>query len=164
MKHIISALLMSTVALITLSSCAITSTYSSKEVPLIGEVSQQRLLTSNQSFNSHFEQVKISENDKKLIKQWPNNIHIDIFFATWCHDSEREVPTLLGILQQRPELSFKLIALDDYKSDPKGLSTVKNVKYTPTIIIYMEGKEVGRIIERPTVDLISDITKLLKLG
>jgi len=147
-----------------LSACTTTSSYTyEKTMPLVGEVSQQVLLAKNQLFKVNFSKAIISKNNQRLINQWPENLHIDIFFATWCHDSQREVPVLLNILQQRPKLSFKLIALDEYKSDPKGLSSGKGVKYTPTIIIYKGSNEIGRIIERPKIDLVSDITELLKL-
>ncbi len=163
MKHVIPYLLITCVAVITLSACATHPQTSEKTIPLVGEVSQQALLANNQLFKDNFSQASISENDKRLIKQWPQNLHVDIFFATWCHDSQREVPVLLNILQQRPKLPFKLIALNEYKLDPKGLSSEKGVKYTPTIIIYIGEKEIGRIIERPKIDLVSDITELLKL-
>lgn len=163
MKQVIYCLLLTSVVLITLSACATPPYSSEKATPLVGEISKQALFANNELFRNNFLQANVSENDKKLIKRWPENLHIDIFFATWCHDSQREVPVLLNILEQRPKLPFKLIALDEYKSDRQGLSNNKGVKYTPTIIIYINHKEVGRIIERPQIDLVSDITNLLKL-
>ena len=83
-------------------------------------------------------------------------------FGTWCHDSKREVPRMLRILDSigMPFEKISLIAVDIRKSEPGGRGKLFNIKRTPTFIFFKEGEEVGRIIERPDVNLESDLKKI----
>jgi thiol-disulfide isomerase/thioredoxin len=154
----IARLLIIGTTLLSVSSCAHNS--SKTEDYLVGPISQETLFEQEQRFKEHFSSSSVSQQDKALITSWPKDLHIDIYFGTWCHDSQREVPQILSILQHNSDISYKLIALDIEKSDPQQLATKHQVKYTPTFIIYKGKKEVGRIVERPNKSLVKDITEL----
>ena len=78
--------------------------------------------------------------------------------GTWCHDSKREVPRAIKL--------FNLLALDNEKIKIVALNKQKkgyfknyksfNIKRTPTIIFFKNGKEIGRIIERPSESIEED--------
>jgi len=142
-------------------SFSVLSCSSHQEIPLIGETSKEVLVANHQIFQDNFNEYHISETDKTIIEQWPAGLHLDIFFGTWCHDSQREVPKVLRILQETNKVSYQLIALDMYKSDPKELGESNKVKYTPTFIVKLEGKEIGRIVERPEQSLVTDISAFI---
>ncbi|TWX56893.1 thioredoxin family protein [Colwellia hornerae] len=130
----------------------------------LGVISEAELLSDFSAFNKNFNEFLLSEQEKEIIAQWPESLKIDIYFATWCHDSEREVPKLLKLLQGNKQISATLIALDYQKEDPQQLAKANNVKYTPTIIIYQDESktvELGRVIERPNTSLVADINQLL---
>ena len=128
----------------------------------LGEVNQQDLLTDYESFAISYQEFAIEIEQKKQVEQWPSNLKVDVYFATWCHDSEREVPHLLKALQKNNQIKVMLLALDYQKSEPKGRAKKANVKYTPTFVVSLAGKELGRIIERPIKSLVDDITAMLK--
>lgn len=71
------------------------------------------------------------------------------FLGTWCHDSQREIPRLIQLKKalNNPNLQLQLIALDRQKSDSDGLAKKAKIKYTPTIIVYQNQEELGRIVE-----------------
>ena len=64
----------------------------------LGVISESQLLSGYDIFNEKFQTFSISEEDKDIIAQWPETLQIDVYFGTWCHDSEREVPKLLKLL------------------------------------------------------------------
>ena len=72
--------------------------------------------------------------------------------GTWCHDSKREVPkaiklfNLLALENER----IKIVALNKQKKGYFKNYESFNIKRTPTIIFFKNGKEIGRIIERPS--------------
>ena len=84
-------------------------------------------------------------------------------FGTWCHDSEREVPRLLKILDALGvgDERVTLIALDWDKREPRDRARDAGVKFTPTFIFYLDGSEAGRIVERPEVSLEQDIARIV---
>ncbi|QOL26942.1 thioredoxin family protein [Thalassotalea sp. LPB0316] len=126
----------------------------------VGDMTQEQVL-EHQGFKQSFDNFSLTEDERDKVQMWGKDIRIDVFFAIWCHDSEREVPRLLKALETKPGAQIKLYALDVKKSDPKGLAKLNKVKYTPTMIVYVDDKEVGRVIERPEVSLVEDIHQLL---
>jgi thiol-disulfide isomerase/thioredoxin len=130
----------------------------------LGLISETQLLNDFSGFSKGYQAFSITEEERELIAQWPKTLIIDVYFGTWCHDSEREVPKLLKILKANKGITPKLIALDYQKEDPQQLAKENHIKYTPTIVIYRDEskkEELGRIIERPSKSLIEDIDQLL---
>ncbi|PXF63818.1 thioredoxin family protein [Kangiella spongicola] len=74
---------------------------------------------------------------------------ITAYLGTWCHDSQREIPRLIQLKKalSNPNIQLQLITLDRQKSDSEGLAKKADVKYTPTIIVYQNQEELGRIVE-----------------
>jgi len=140
--------------LLSLGACA-----SDNEL-IVGTVSEATLLTYK-DFLLNSAEKDLSAEHLSQIESWPDDLHIDIYFGTWCHDSQREVPKMLNILNKNKTISSKLIALDYDKNDPQGLADSMGVKYTPTFIVSIKNNELGRIIERPTQTLVADITKMI---
>jgi thiol-disulfide isomerase/thioredoxin len=93
---------------------------------------------------------------------------IDIFLGTWCGDSRREVPRMMKILtnagvdQQQIKLIFVSNESNSYKQSPQHEELGKNIKRVPTLIVYGEDKEIGRIIEYPVVSLEKDLLSILR--
>ena len=129
----------------------------------IGEIEGKELLTRYQSFQIPYEQFSLTDQQIALVKQWPSSVHVEVFFGTWCHDSQREVPKLLKLLSYNKAVIYHLIALDYQKTEPTGVAIKKDIKYTPTFIVFQNKKELGRIIERPNTSLIADLDEIIRL-
>lgn len=83
-----------------------------------------------------------------------------VFFGTWCPDSVREVPRFMR-LADASHFRVRYIALDKHKTDPEGEAGRWQIAHTPTFVVLHDGKEIGRIIERPTHSLREDIARLV---
>ncbi len=87
-------------------------------------------------------------------------------FGTWCPDSQREVPRLLTLLEvaktAMPELEFELSLIAVAPSGSRDQALVERYRLTavPTILLYHQDKELGRIIERPNDSLLSDLINM----
>lgn len=128
---------------------------------ITGSTTTEQLFKSVDKFSSNYQAFQPTLDDKKRVKDWPRNLHIDVYFGTWCHDSEREVPRLLKLAALSPQTNINMVALDYNKQDPKGRAEQQGVKYTPTIIVYLHNKEIGRIVERPKASIAEDIEAML---
>lgn len=142
---------------IILTACA--NNDSTENSILAGIVTKEHLLVNEKVFSDNYRGFSLEVADKIALNNWPKNLHIDIYFATWCHDSQREVPKILSILDNNKQTTYQLIALDSNKSDAEGLAKSKNIKFTPTFVVFIGGKEIGRIIERPNDSLVKDINR-----
>lgn len=93
---------------------------------------------------------------------------IDIFLGTWCGDSRREVPRMMkileqaGVVQQQIRLIFVSNEANSYKQSPQHEEAGKNILRVPTLIVYDEQKEIGRIIEYPVISLEKDLLSILR--
>ena len=83
--------------------------------------------------------------------------------SVWCHDSHREIPRLSKILEaiDFQEQNLEIIALNRAKKTPNNLQKGFNIKRTPTLIFYKNGKEINRFVEQPIKSLEKDILKIL---
>lgn len=149
--------LLSVTAALLLSACGATNPTNKLTV---GDIERSTLLAEHATFQRGTQTFNLSAEEKSQIALWPKDLSISIYFGTWCHDSQREVPRML-IIAEQANIELKLIALDYQKSEPLGRAKSANVKYTPTIIVTRSGKELGRIIERPKKSLISDISSFI---
>ncbi|GAA6203545.1 thioredoxin family protein [Thalassotalea sp. SU-HH00458] len=129
----------------------------------VGKIDAQALLSNYQSFHTPHRQFSLSDRQIALVKQWPRSVHIEVYFGTWCHDSQREVPKLLKILSHNQTVTYNLIALDYQKTEPTGVAIKDDIKFTPTFIVFQNKKELGRIIERPKTTLLNDLDEIIQL-
>lgn len=86
-----------------------------------------------------------------------------IFNATWCPDCRREVPRFFKIVDQAGvgELPLSLFGLDRTLRDAEGLAAHWGIKAVPTFVFVKDGRELGRVIERPGRTLEGDIAHIL---
>jgi thiol-disulfide isomerase/thioredoxin len=118
-------------------------------------------------FASYFQMEKNYEKgDKKKIKKLSKllkNKEVVIVFGSWCSDSQREVPRMIALLRAA-KFSFKkmkLIGVDRAKTAEEIDLTLYKIQYVPTLIVYENGKELGRIVEAPSSTLLDDLHIIL---
>jgi hypothetical protein len=93
-----------------------------------------------------------------------NHIGITIVMATWCSDSQQEIPWFVKILESIGyDLNkLKIINVDRQKFAEGTTVNKLKIEKVPNIIFYKDKKELGRIIESPTESLEKDMLKILE--
>lgn len=86
----------------------------------------------------------------------------EIFMGNWCSDSRAHVPALMNILDAvgYDSQNITLITVDEDKTTPENWEEGKNIQFVPTIILYENGVEKGRIVEYPIQNLEEDLLKI----
>ncbi|MDC1387591.1 thioredoxin [Gammaproteobacteria bacterium] len=127
----------------------------------VGDISINTLFKNHEGFQDNFEEYQ-PENllDPLLLR----DIEIYVLFGTWCHDSQREVPRLLGLLNALDiqENYIHLIGLNFLNNEPQGRGKYFQIKKTPTFIFLRNQKEIGRIVEMPVISLEADLLNILE--
>jgi thiol-disulfide isomerase/thioredoxin len=100
---------------------------------------------------------------KNLKKYFRSNkdVQIKAFFASWCGDSKEHMPHFVKLAKKARIKNVDYIALSRKKELPNEDITAYNIEFVPTLIVYKEGKELGRIIETPENSLEKDLLKIL---
>ncbi|NVJ67031.1 MAG: thioredoxin family protein [Gammaproteobacteria bacterium] len=148
-----------------MSACSIaqeaTHSKKSSDYPT-GSMTKTELKSYSEFFKHHDSEV--SQEDVDLLKTIDEPIVLTTYFGLWCHDSQREIPQLLDLLEaaENDNLILRLIALDINKKEPFNRQDEDQVLYTPTIIVSRDGTEIGRIIEKPDNSLAQDIVDFIE--
>ena len=135
-----------------------TDNHSQKNI--LGDTTTDILFKQYPIFESKYKSYEVNTMyDLSIIR----DMDFVIMFGTWCHDSKREVPRMLRILDLAGVSleQISLIGVDINKEEPKGREKIYNLKNTPTLIFLKNGEEVGRIIERPKISLEADLINLM---
>lgn len=114
-------------------------------------------------FNTNYKTYLIdTETLKNLKKRKLKGLKIVAFMGTWCHDSNREIPRLLRVVEELGIADqLELYGVDVNKTSLKGREKAYNIQKTPTIIFIQDGKEIGRILEEPEVSWEQSLVEIL---
>ncbi|MEO9945985.1 MAG: thioredoxin family protein [Paraglaciecola sp.] len=138
--------------------CSTANEHSANPVDYSGAISGSQLIADYPQFQSMYNSYEPSEAEITAIKSIEGK-SLMVLFGTWCHDSEREVPRLLKLLDlaQVKLVNLSLVGVDRNKQEPGNRHSQFALKYTPTIILLDGDKELGRVIETPQVSLGEDL-------
>ena len=126
----------------------------------VGDISIKTLFENHEGFQDNYEEYQSGNLlDPALFR----DIEIYVLFGTWCHDSQREVPRFLQLLNSLniQENYIHLIGLNFLKNEPLDRGKHFQIKKTPTFVFLRNQKEVGRIVEMPEISLEADLLKIL---
>lgn len=115
-------------------------------------------------FKSQYEAYSPKAKTIQKIKAKINNYDIKIVFASWCSDSQLQLPRFYKILDlaEFKKSQLETIGVDRNKNPHIVDIADLNIELVPTFIIYKNSEEIGRIVETPTKTLESDLLKLIK--
>lgn len=124
-------------------------------------------LENSAVFSEYFKNEYSTYQADEILKQvnpalW-SQLKVVIVLGTWCDDSRREVPRFfkaLDINNIKPS-EMEIICVDR-KKKADGLTQNLGVTYVPVFIFYLNGVEIGRIVESPMETLEKDMFNLLK--
>lgn len=99
----------------------------------------------------------------RMLTRGMNDIVIKLVMGTWCGDSKEQVPHFYKILDL---LKFdygklSLICVDRTKAAPGIDLAPLSINLVPTFIFYRNDREIGRIIETPTISLEKDMLRII---
>jgi hypothetical protein len=117
-------------------------------------------------FNKNYQDYTIDSATAAQLKSLVKGKQFDIFMGTWCGDSRREVPRMFKILDYIgvEAAQIRLIQVSNrdsvYKQSPGHGERGLDILRVPTLLVYENNKETGRIVEYPVVSLEKDLLTL----
>lgn len=134
-----------------------------QEVILTGVVTAQTLVTELEEFSTGYHDYTVDSKAIEPLKDITTPTEIVVIIGTWCPDCHRETPRFIRIIEQlnNPNISVSYIGVDRSKADPQGLAANYEFTRIPTFIVKQQDREIGRIVERPTVSLEVDLANVL---
>lgn len=115
----------------------------------------------NKEFNAYAPIDSIMKNLKENIS---GALKVKVVLGTWCHDSQVQVPRFFKVLEKLPvkKENISIIAVNTSKETPGKDISYMNIEKVPTFIFYLNGFEMGRIIETPQKSIEEDMLELME--
>lgn len=117
----------------------------------VGFISEE-LLKSDSAFKWYAKAQSIYTPKQPVVKIFADNkdsVQLLVVMGTWCEDSHFVIPRFYKILEAAGfnKTNVPLLAVDRNKRDKTHLTHTLNITHVPTIIVYKNGKELGRVVE-----------------
>ncbi len=131
---------------------------------MYGQGDMEFVLENIAIFRTRTELIRPDPKTVRYLRDLKDRISIIVFMGSWCVDAQIHVPVLFKALLEsaNDRISVRVIGLDRRKKDRDGLTVEYGIEYTPTIVVEYKGREIGRIIEVPSVDMASDVVSILQ--
>jgi thiol-disulfide isomerase/thioredoxin len=104
-----------------------------------------------------------SENDISYLQDYLPKYELVVLLGTWCEDSQRLIPELYKILQaaKYPMASLKMYGVNRAKETKNIEHKLYRIERVPTIILFKDHTEVGRIVENVKQTMEGDLVALI---
>ncbi|MFZ4796343.1 MAG: thioredoxin family protein [Bacteroidia bacterium] len=154
-------------SVIIFSSCSIFNKNKTSKMELNG-ITKQADLTGNKIitwFDDEYKNYVPNQLVINSIKPLKNEIKVLVVAGSWCGDTQRELPRFFKIINSIgvPNNQIEMIMVDENKKTAAFNISVIQVTNIPTFIFFKDGKELGRIIEKPQTTLEDDLAKMLQI-
>jgi hypothetical protein len=135
---------------------------------LLGECTKAGLEAApyNTWFVKNYNDYQVDSATANLLKTSLAGKQLKIFMGTWCGDSRREVPRIYKILDycgiDSSAIQLIMVSAADsaYKQSPGHEERGMDIFRVPDLIVFDEGRELGRIVESPVSSLEKDLQTL----
>lgn len=142
--------------------CLLPRPSQAEEIPL-GRVRDSALRALAETWPTGEDSYSPDPADVRAIAALPGPAVLEVYFGSWCSDSRREVPRLLAILEAAGPrgLKTRFYGIDRAKKEPARLVAKIGLERVPTLVLRVEGEEIGRIVERPQTTLEHDLALII---
>jgi thioredoxin 1 len=143
--------------------CA-SSQEAAKEEMLLGWVDRTNIESPKYpQFKATYDTVKVEKDVVEFIREVNDGVDFLVFFGSWCSDSKREVPRFLKVADMAgiDAGRIRFYGLDRTKKSDDGLTDKHEIQLVPTFIVFKNGKELGRIVEKPRTTIEDDLLSIL---
>jgi hypothetical protein len=146
---------------------ALTAAFAASSPPseLTGPVTRSRILAAVPEWESDLAVYQPKAEALAALKNASEPVLVETYFGTWCSDSRAHVPALFKILDMadNPLLQAAYTALPrDKAGRSRFIPEGRAIDKLPTFLVFLNGKEIGRIVETPAHSVEEDLAALLR--
>jgi thiol-disulfide isomerase/thioredoxin len=131
---------------------------------LIGPVTQDDILESFPEWREVMSSYAPQEEAIEKLKTIDFTVEIEVILGTWCPDSREHVSAYFKIIElaENPLIVSSYIGIPKEKEEREPYIRGKNIQKIPTFIVFLNGEEIGRIIEHPEKSVEEDLVDIIE--
>jgi len=138
----------------------------SPKPPLVGPQTLEDITRHHRDYEVRIKGYTPDSAAVEFLSKYSRKTDIQIYFGSWCSVCEAWIPRLVKALQsaKNPSIETHFIALPRNFSKVPSART-RGIQGVPTILVFQDGREVGRLHGRPeTGSIEAALAKILKMA
>jgi len=133
------------------------------DTDMLGPLTREAILKDHPEWQ---EVVALYQPDSPAIdglKVFNRPVQVEVFLGTWCPDSKAHVSEFFKVLDLTDNalISATFIGIPRDKTQRSEYYQGKDIQKLPTFLVFVEGKEKGRIVEVPLISMEGDLLDIL---
>jgi hypothetical protein len=99
------------------------------------------------------------------LRAFGREVRIELYFGTWCSDSKAHVSAYFKVLEMAdtPLIQTSCTGIPEDKDKRAPYYKGRDIVRLPTFIVFVDGQEIGRIVETPEKSVEEDLVRILGL-
>ena len=132
---------------------------------LVGASSREAILRHNPAWEGTVAAYQPLPEVIGRLRSLGREVRIEVFFGSWCSDCAAHLPAFFKILDlvDSPLLKVSYTGLPREREKRGAYAKDRVIERIPTIIVFVDGREEGRIVETPRKTLEEDLAAILGL-
>ena len=113
--------------------------------PLLGPKTLEQLIAYDASYRYRAAQAETPTHYMDVLESWPDEVLVKVFFSTQCQVCRELLPNIIKLMDtlDNPKFSYEFYGMPlPAERDP--LAVELKIATFPTVILYRDGKEIGR--------------------
>jgi hypothetical protein len=132
---------------------------------LVGPVGREAILKHNPDWEGTAAAYQPVPDAIARLRTLGREVRIEVYFGSWCSDCAAHIPAFFKILDlvDSPLIKVRYTGLPRDRDKRGPYTGGREIARIPTIIISVDGREAGRIVETPKKTLEEDLAAILGL-
>lgn len=132
--------------------------------PLVGEVVLEQILMQKPEYRKAADAYTPDPQAVGFLSSVSDSVELIAFFGSWCSVCNEEIPKLIRTVEsaRNGRITVRYFAVSEDLKEPREALKKHSVSATPSLLVYRNGVELGRIVEHPQKTIEADIAAILK--
>src|SRR5512136_540455 len=132
---------------------------------LVGPTSREAILEHSPDWQGIMASYQPEAGALDKLRALGREVRIEVFFGSWCSDSIAHVPAFFKVLDlvDTPLIRAEYFGVPEAKEKRAEYCRGRDVVKLPTFIVFVDGREAGRIAETPQKSVEEDLVRILGL-
>jgi thiol-disulfide isomerase/thioredoxin len=135
------------------------------EEEIVGPVTRESILERKPDWRVAIAAYQPRPEVVDRIRGLAREVRLEVYFGSWCPDCAAHLPAFFRILElaDTPLLKVSYVGVPQSKDKRGPTCTERQIARVPTFVVFVDGREIGRIVETPEKSLEEDLAKILGL-
>ena len=131
---------------------------------LLGPIQREDILRHRPEWQALVASYNPKPEAVERLRDLRREVRVEVFMGTWCTDSRDRVTAYFKVLDlvDNPMIHTSCFGVPEDRSKRSRYFGGRAVEKLPTFIVYVDGKEKGRIVETPAKSIEEDLLALIE--